>query len=60
MVGGRKNIDMSSAEMVQVLYPEWIHNLLEGDIHVDIEDEDEVKIAKKLAIVDFGAFSGNQ
>jgi hypothetical protein len=24
---------------------------LEGDIHIHIEDEDEVKIAKKLAIV---------
>jgi hypothetical protein len=23
-------------------------NLLEGDIHIHIEDEDEVKIAKKL------------
>ncbi|WJX10111.1 hypothetical protein P8452_00873 [Trifolium repens] len=51
MVGGRKNVDSSSAENTHVLYPEWIHNLLEGDIHIHIEDEDEVKIAKKLAIV---------
>ncbi|CAJ2674650.1 unnamed protein product [Trifolium pratense] len=52
MVGGRKNVDMSSsAETFNVLYPEWIHNLLEGDVHIHIEDESDVKIAKKLAIV---------
>ncbi|KAK2453210.1 rust resistance kinase Lr10 [Trifolium repens] len=52
MVGGRKNVDMSSsAEACNVLYPEWIHNLLEGDVHIHIEDENDVKIAKKLAIV---------
>jgi serine/threonine protein kinase len=52
MVGGRKNVDMSSSpEACNVLYPEWIHNLLEGDVHIHIADEGEVKIAKKLAIV---------
>ncbi|CAJ2674646.1 unnamed protein product [Trifolium pratense] len=53
MVGGRKNVDMlSSVETFNdVLYPEWIHNLLEGDVHIHIEDENDVKIAKKLAIV---------
>nr|WIL59797.1 nodulation protein [Melilotus officinalis] len=51
MVGGRKNVDMSSAETFHVLYPDWIHNLLEGDEHIHIEDECDVKIAKKLAIV---------
>ncbi|XP_045799167.1 rust resistance kinase Lr10-like [Trifolium pratense] len=51
MVGGRKNVDISSAEAFHVLYPEWIHNLLEGDVHIHIEDESDVKIAKKLAIV---------
>ncbi|XP_058724645.1 rust resistance kinase Lr10-like [Vicia villosa] len=51
MVGGRKNIDTSSAENVDVLYPEWIHNLLEGDVHIDIENEVDFKIAKKLEIV---------
>lgn len=51
MVGGRKNIDTSSAEAFQVLYPEWIHNLLEGDMRIHIEGEGHVKIAKKLAIV---------
>ncbi|RDX97667.1 Rust resistance kinase Lr10, partial [Mucuna pruriens] len=52
MVGGRKNTNMSAEESFQVLYPEWIHNLLEGrDVQVIIEDEGDVKIAKKLAIV---------
>jgi serine/threonine protein kinase len=52
LVGGRKNVDSSSStENLNVLYPEWIHNLLEGDIHIHIEDEGDVKIAKKLAIV---------
>ncbi|KAK2421465.1 rust resistance kinase Lr10 [Trifolium repens] len=52
LVGGRKNVDSSSStEDFNVLYPEWIHNLLEGDIHIHIEDEGDVKIAKKLAIV---------
>ncbi|KAK2399337.1 rust resistance kinase Lr10 [Trifolium repens] len=51
MVGGRKNVDSSSAENSHVLYPVWIHNLLEGDIHIHIDDEGDVKIAKKLAIV---------
>ncbi|XP_058724646.1 rust resistance kinase Lr10-like [Vicia villosa] len=51
MVGGRKNVDSSSAQTFHVLYPDWIHNLLEGDIHIRIEDESDVEIAKKLAIV---------
>ncbi|XP_027330547.1 rust resistance kinase Lr10-like [Abrus precatorius] len=52
MVGGRKNTNVSAEESFQVLYPEWIHNLLEGkDVQVSIEDEGDVKIAKKLAIV---------
>ncbi|KEH40329.1 putative glycerophosphodiester phosphodiesterase, protein kinase RLK-Pelle-LRK10L-2 family [Medicago truncatula] len=52
MVGGRKNVDSSSAEDLHVLYPEWIHNLLEGDIHINVEDEvGNAKIARKLAIV---------
>ncbi|RDY09400.1 Rust resistance kinase Lr10, partial [Mucuna pruriens] len=52
MVVGRKNTNMSTEECFQVLYPEWIHNLLEGrDVQVTIEDEGDVQIAKKLAIV---------
>ncbi|XP_027342773.1 rust resistance kinase Lr10-like [Abrus precatorius] len=52
MVGGRKNIN-TSQENFQVLYPDWIHNLLEGggDIHIPIDEEGNFIIAKKLAIV---------
>ncbi|KAI9081755.1 hypothetical protein K1719_036303 [Acacia pycnantha] len=51
MVGGRKNVD-TNKENFQVLYPEWIHNLIEGrDISIYIEDEVDIRIAKKLAIV---------
>ncbi|XP_061360110.1 rust resistance kinase Lr10-like isoform X2 [Gastrolobium bilobum] len=52
MVGGRQNIGKSSDETLQVLYPEWIHNLLEGrDILVEIEGAKDLKIVKKLAFV---------
>ncbi|KHN05176.1 Putative receptor-like protein kinase [Glycine soja] len=51
MVGGRKNVDMSSAQDFHVLYPDWIHNLIDGDVHIHVEDEVDIKIAKKLAIV---------
>ncbi|MCH85963.1 receptor-like kinase [Trifolium medium] len=52
MVGGRKNTDVSAEETFEVLYPEWIHNLIEGkDVQVNIEEEGDVRIAKKLALV---------
>ncbi|XP_028793609.1 rust resistance kinase Lr10-like isoform X2 [Neltuma alba] len=51
MVGGRKNVD-TNPETLQVLYPDWIHSLMEGgDISIHMEDEDDIKIARKLAIV---------
>ena len=51
MVGGKKNVD-ANQETLQVLYPEWIHNMIEGtDIVSYIEDEADIRIAKKLAIV---------
>lgn len=52
MVCGRKNTNLSAEETFQVLYPEWIHNLIEGkEVRVNIEDEGDVRIAKKLALV---------
>ncbi|XP_045815173.1 rust resistance kinase Lr10-like [Trifolium pratense] len=52
MIGGRKNIGQLSEENFQILYPEWIHNLLEGqDMQMTIEGEEDDKILKKLAIV---------
>ncbi|MED6135762.1 hypothetical protein PIB30_049652 [Stylosanthes scabra] len=51
MVGGRKNAN-SSEETFQVLYPNWIHSLLEGDdTYIPIDDDGDFRIAKKLAIV---------
>ncbi|KAK2399378.1 rust resistance kinase Lr10 [Trifolium repens] len=53
MVGGRKNTKTTSGEEnVQIEYPEWIHNLLEGgDIQIPIDEEGDFRIAKKLATV---------
>jgi hypothetical protein len=53
MVGGRKNTKTTTGEEnFQVLYPDWIHGLLEGgDIHIAIDKEEDFRIAKKLAIV---------
>ena len=52
MVRGKKNINTTTDETFQVLYPEWIHNLLEErDVQVHIEDEGEINIAKKLATI---------
>ncbi|XP_058724648.1 rust resistance kinase Lr10-like [Vicia villosa] len=53
MVGGRKNTNTTiGEENFQVLYPDWIHGLLEGrDIHIPIDEEGDFRIAKKLAIV---------
>ncbi|MED6123369.1 hypothetical protein PIB30_048488 [Stylosanthes scabra] len=51
MVGGRKNTN-ASEETFQVLYPNWIHSLLEGDdTYIPIDDDGDFRIAKKLAIV---------
>ncbi|KAL2318171.1 hypothetical protein Fmac_032047 [Flemingia macrophylla] len=44
MVGGRKNIDMSSAQNSHVLYPDWIHDLVDGDVHIHVEDDGDVKL----------------
>ncbi|XP_028793607.1 rust resistance kinase Lr10-like [Neltuma alba] len=51
MVGGRKNVD-TNQDTFQVLYPEWIHNLIEGgDINIYMEEDDDIRIVKKLATV---------
>ncbi|GKV25644.1 hypothetical protein SLEP1_g35044 [Rubroshorea leprosula] len=53
MVGGRKNVDVKSETDVQIYFPEWIYNLLEHgeDLRIHIEEEKDVRIAKKLAVV---------
>ncbi|KAJ9679795.1 hypothetical protein PVL29_021645 [Vitis rotundifolia] len=53
MVGGRKNMDVSVKSTSQVYFPEWIYNHLDigEELHIRIEEEGDVEIAKKLAIV---------
>jgi serine/threonine protein kinase len=53
IVGGRKNVDITVDNTSQVYFPEWIYNLLEQkeDIRIFVEDDEDAKIAKKLAIV---------
>ncbi|XVF79226.1 hypothetical protein PTKIN_Ptkin14bG0203600 [Pterospermum kingtungense] len=53
MVGGRKNIDVTVANVSQVYFPEWVYNRLEkGEgLGISIENEEHDKIAKKLTIV---------
>ncbi|KAL1320195.1 rust resistance kinase Lr10 [Arachis ipaensis] len=52
MVGGRKNMVTGEEGRSHILYPEWAHNLIDGgDVHVHVEDEHDIKIARKIAIV---------
>ena len=53
MVGGRKNTNKIEENTSEIYYPEWIYNLLEEgkDLRIQIDDEGDSKIAKKLAIV---------
>ncbi|KAF5451055.1 hypothetical protein F2P56_031354 [Juglans regia] len=53
IVGGRRSTDIMSENASQVYFPEWIYNLLEQkvELRVFIEDDGDMKIAKKLAIV---------
>jgi len=53
IVGGRKNVGVTNDNTSQVYFPEWIYNFLEQkeDIRIFVEDDENAKIAKKLAIV---------
>ncbi|XP_068344342.1 rust resistance kinase Lr10-like [Pyrus communis] len=53
MVAGRKNVQVTVENTGQVYFPEWIYNLLEqgDDIRIHVEEENDAKIATKLAIV---------
>jgi len=53
VVGGKKNVENKMESTSQVYFPEWIYNFLEQkeDLRVLIEDNEDAKIAKKLAIV---------
>ncbi|XVF23395.1 hypothetical protein REPUB_Repub13aG0034200 [Reevesia pubescens] len=53
MVGGRKNVDVTVANVSQVYFQEWVYNRLDQgeELGISIEDEEHYKIAKKLTIV---------
>ncbi|WCJ41421.1 PR5-like receptor kinase [Euphorbia peplus] len=53
MVGGRNIVEETMGNDEQIYFPEWIYNLLEEgeDLRLEIEEEGDAKIAKKLAIV---------
>ncbi|XP_050105635.1 rust resistance kinase Lr10-like isoform X4 [Malus sylvestris] len=53
MVGGRKNIDSTSAIPTEIYYPVWIYNLLEegDDLRIHLGEEGDGRTPKKLAIV---------
>ncbi|CAI0397141.1 unnamed protein product [Linum tenue] len=53
IVGGRKNVDVTSADGVnQIYFPEWIYSLFsESGEDVEEEEKEYGKIRKKLAIV---------
>ena len=53
MVGGRKNIDVIVKNSNEVYFPEWLYNHLnqEQEVRIRIEEESDMKIAKKLSII---------
>ncbi|XP_040989531.1 rust resistance kinase Lr10-like [Juglans microcarpa x Juglans regia] len=52
-VGGRKNVKVTKENTNHIYFPEWIYNLLEQkeDLRILIEDDEDAKFVKKLAIV---------
>ncbi|XP_062019457.1 rust resistance kinase Lr10-like [Rosa rugosa] len=53
MVGGKKYFKVMEDSTSHIYFPEWIYNLLEqgSDLRIHIEDEGDVKVARKLAII---------
>ncbi|KAH7855187.1 hypothetical protein Vadar_022230 [Vaccinium darrowii] len=53
MVGGKENFNVMVNSTDQIYFPEWIYNRLDGgkEVGIRIQDEEDAKIAKKLAIV---------
>ncbi|QHN93748.1 hypothetical protein HN873_060941 [Arachis hypogaea] len=52
-IGGKKITEDIEENSSHVYYPEWMHSILEetDEIRIHIEDEEDAKIAKKLATV---------
>ena len=53
MVRDRKNVGVTVENTSQIYFPEWIYNMLEKkeDLRVNVKDNGDTKIAKKLEIV---------
>ncbi|KAA8517932.1 hypothetical protein F0562_015406 [Nyssa sinensis] len=53
MVRGKKNIDIRAQNTSQAYFPEWVYNRLNQgeELGIQIDEEDDTKIAKKLTIV---------
>ncbi|KAH7853314.1 hypothetical protein Vadar_001068 [Vaccinium darrowii] len=53
MVGGKKNFDVMINGTDKIYFPEWIYNCLDSgeELAINIQDEGDAEIAKKLAIV---------
>ena len=53
MVRDRKNVSVTVENTSQIYFPEWIYNMLEKkeDLRVNVKDNGDTKIAKKLEIV---------
>ncbi|KAK4485333.1 hypothetical protein RD792_007970 [Penstemon davidsonii] len=53
LVGGRKNFQAEAQDSSQVYFPEWMYNQLNKgeDIEIQIENENESEIVKRLIIV---------
>jgi hypothetical protein len=53
IVRGRKNVDVTVENTSQVYFSKWIYNLLKQkeDIRIFVEDNEDAKIAKKLATI---------
>ncbi|KAJ0094529.1 hypothetical protein Patl1_15154 [Pistacia atlantica] len=53
MVGCRKNIDLTIENQSQIYFPEWVYNKMSQgeELNFKIEEDGDVEVAKKLAIV---------
>ena len=53
MVGGRKNVDVTIENNGEPYFPEWLYKHLnqEQEVRIRIEEESDIKIAKKLSII---------
>ena len=53
IVGGKKNVDVTVENKSESYFPEWLYKHLnqEQEVRIWIEEESDIKIAKKLSII---------